>query len=1014
MLLSIGDLVTSENFTDVGKILSMDEVIGDALVGFFESPLNPSERHQTVKLDNLSKAKLTDEMTVYVIHPKYQQWQRTRYGGPRPNDLHLVIYRRGDSDVFSLADLYVLNLAEDQNLDPSAFLSARCTDSPHWVEWRAGFLHSYIAQRGACRSLSSVLSSSVELEPHQLAVVRRVLQDEHKKYLLADEVGLGKTIEAGMILRELLLQDHDAIAVVTVPEALIGQWEMELEERFFLEELFDDQVYICSHQALKKLLIDVTPSIVIIDEAHLLAPWAWSTKVTENFSFEQIAAATAASDSCLLLSGTPIHGNENNFLAMLHLLSPESYPLTQAGLNDFQIKISERERLGGIYQALTPANDNSTLTDLLDQISGMFAEDKFLIESVDKVRPLVDWLAEEEGEERATSILTLRTYLGENYRLHQRMLRNRREDQKVANLFPGLTGISSSRWDVSAEALSIEQSLDAFRSEFFLSHTKTMAITPDNFKSWIEDALISPMVVGQRAKRLLSELATELEQFEQNTLVELIASAIEEQKEKDRCLLDEVKKWLTSHGDGKVVVFCTLGEVANHVSQLLTAAFPESVEQHQQQIMPAFCQSPSIRILVCDEYGEDGLNLQGGRKLVVHYSLPLSFSRIEQRLGRVNRYSADIVAYPVKSILLLPNSTSYSHYWLNLLDQVVGIFNQSVASLQYVLEAYVDNTWAEVPIVGCQAISALAEILGGDDGILISEGKKVRAQEELNRMEFDISAAEAFSEQIMASDEDAECHAQQMQKWITKGLQFKRINGELPSTFRFCYQTGENSSGRTLMDVSSFIRHCFMGLDPVMSTASSPVTSLMSFDRSVCSHGKKINPFRYGQPFLDTIYRSLNSDTRGISSAIIRVLKNIPLDKPLAGFKTLWMVTHKKGRGSVTGQCSGDELFAAKVVTYWHFSSGEVIDNKEIINLLDKPYDKKGEGIYQDVNLRAERWPLIEEHFPSQYWTELVDKVYQKSRGKVVADIDQQLIAELNYECLAMSAVILCSAQGMS
>ncbi|MCV6072035.1 SNF2-related protein, partial [Escherichia coli] len=78
-----------------------------------------------------------------------------------------------------------------------------------------------------------ISSSAVELEPHQLAVVRRVLQDKDPKYILADEVGLGKTIEAGMVIREHALEATGHVSMlIAVPAPLVSQWREELAERF--------------------------------------------------------------------------------------------------------------------------------------------------------------------------------------------------------------------------------------------------------------------------------------------------------------------------------------------------------------------------------------------------------------------------------------------------------------------------------------------------------------------------------------------------------------------------------------------------------------------------------------------------------------------------------------------------------------------------------------------------------------------------------------------------------------
>src|SRR5690606_6992943 len=125
---------------------------------------------------------------------------------------------------------------------------------------------------------TGLLSSRIKLYPHQVEVVRRVLHDPVQRYLLADEVGLGKTIEAGAIIRQTLLDDREAHALVIVPPTLKSQWRVELEERFFLfctEAPHAGRVTLCSTEELEMLAAtwgeEDNFDIVVMDEAHHIA-----------------------------------------------------------------------------------------------------------------------------------------------------------------------------------------------------------------------------------------------------------------------------------------------------------------------------------------------------------------------------------------------------------------------------------------------------------------------------------------------------------------------------------------------------------------------------------------------------------------------------------------------------------------------------------------------------------------------------------------------------------------------
>jgi ATP-dependent helicase HepA len=118
--------------------------------------------------------------------------------------------------------------------------------------------------------MTGFLSAPISLERHQVEVVRRVLQDPVQRYLLADEVGLGKTIEAGVIIRQFVL-DHLKThrVLVIVPETLVGQWESELSDRCQLGERFGHKLMVVALEKLAETPREkLIAGMVVVDEAH--------------------------------------------------------------------------------------------------------------------------------------------------------------------------------------------------------------------------------------------------------------------------------------------------------------------------------------------------------------------------------------------------------------------------------------------------------------------------------------------------------------------------------------------------------------------------------------------------------------------------------------------------------------------------------------------------------------------------------------------------------------------------
>ena len=109
--------------------------------------------------------------------------------------------------------------------NPMTILAHRGHDTAFFHEKRWQFVKSTVQQRAAARGMKGLISSSIELFPHQLAVIRRVLEDPIQRYLLADEVGLGKTVEVGVIIRQFLLEEPQGQVIILVPPFLVKQWK---------------------------------------------------------------------------------------------------------------------------------------------------------------------------------------------------------------------------------------------------------------------------------------------------------------------------------------------------------------------------------------------------------------------------------------------------------------------------------------------------------------------------------------------------------------------------------------------------------------------------------------------------------------------------------------------------------------------------------------------------------------------------------------------------------------------
>ncbi|TXU21146.1 helicase SNF2, partial [Escherichia coli] len=169
--------------------------------------------------------------------------------------------------------------------------------------------------------------------------------------------------------------------------------------------------------------------------------------------------------------------------------------------------------------------------------------------------------------EREEGIRDIRRHLGENYRIHHRLLRNRRQvslsfdETKNLNLnllFPGLNGAEECRW--YCDGLALDELIDEYRSLSLLPQNTQWAMSEDTYLFWVDDLLSSPLCVMQRAKVHLGE--AERTQEERDLLEHIVSTAKNELQAIDYKLAITLNEWLQKNPTGKAIVFCDRPDLA--------------------------------------------------------------------------------------------------------------------------------------------------------------------------------------------------------------------------------------------------------------------------------------------------------------------------------------------------------------------------------------------------------------------------------------------------------------------
>ena len=308
--------------------------------------------------------------------------------------------------------------------DPIEILIARGSESPLFHRTRLPFVRSVLRQRAVSRGLSGVLSSRVELHRHQVETAKRILEDPIARYLLADEVGLGKTIETGFIIRQFLLDNADGRVLVLTPPYLVEQWSEELERKFALDDFDDGECEVMSFddagwQQREGL------GLLVVDEAHHV------TRASNRRDlYERIRTLAHSTPRLLLLSATPVLHNEEAFLGLLHLLDPRTYALDQ--VDAFRSHVRARESLGRLLLSLQESTPWYYLPEAAEALGRLFPEDTRLVRLLSE---LTDDPEHAPEDVRRMRVRAVRVHLSETHRVYRRLLRTRRNPE-VDESFP--------------------------------------------------------------------------------------------------------------------------------------------------------------------------------------------------------------------------------------------------------------------------------------------------------------------------------------------------------------------------------------------------------------------------------------------------------------------------------------------------------------------------------------------------------------------------------------------------
>lgn len=972
----VGSMVTHSRIPGVGRV---GEISGAKIrVDCFESIAKPVARSWWIEAAECRPEVLQKQTRVYWQDADTGTWRTGRIVGGDQNE-YFVRLPNAEFD-FKVPESALRVRWDKPVSNPVDVLAVGANESGYFSNTRVPMMRSLIAQRAACGSAFSLLSSRIEIFPHQVHAAMTVISDPVQRYLLADEVGLGKTVEAGLVIRQVLLDEPMSHIAVVTPTTLQRQWGDELLNNFFVGDFPLSQVKITSHDAPGTWRRHHGCDLVVVDEAHLLV----QVEGPDESPYRQLADLVHSAQRVLLLSATPLTSRVTTHLGLLHLLDPDLYKWTER--DAFEERFRLRRQLATAVYGLD-ANYEAFLRDAVSDVASVIPQDPQFHQLS---QAALSFLTEDgdlnsEGDRPAFTVAVeaLRAHVSETYRLHRRMIRHRRERvtrerEDSATETYTLAGRSrpiplvpdSGSQQFALDALSAWQSgiadwlVDEGRETESAAYGQVLGVLVSRVGAAsgdLGDALRWRLRQDLGAADRAGLSAEERELLSRPPVAPLEEKVLRELDDAPdigelESVAEAIYSVLPGHQPG--IVFCGPGTLAGQLADALRRMYPRlHVGEHTRHAEMKLNDDAvaewrkSGGILVADDSAEEGLNLQVATG-VVHLRLPWTPNRLEQRIGRVDRYQAGSTGQSARQYALSSPDGEYTltGAWLALLDRGFEIFSQSVSTLQDAIDQRLADVWAAAIVSGPQGLNDHIPVVTED------LQKELRAIAELDMLE-ESNDSQPGVVNIPATIGELEGDWRTIEA-ATRGLASNPAGG-------LGFLDHEVGPSGQVVKFERGARNPFVAPRILARNGAQLTPSMMegAFNRTVALHRPGTRVLRSGNPFVDMLARAVWIDDRGQATAFLR---RDPREKNAYlyyGFDFLVEADIEAGvalagdnpisRNALRRQA--DCLLAPFSRRVWVQGPRKAaVEDARQVQWLDLPYKTTGRG-FTDINLNADR-----------------------------------------------------------
>ena len=750
--------------------------------------------------------------------------------------------------------------------------------------------------------------SRVDLQAHQVSVVHRVITRYPHRFMLCDEVGLGKTIEAAMVVKELRARKAASRVLILVPSGLTRQWQYELKTKFnetfaiyntgtlrYLKDngasdpwMANDSI-IASHgwaswsPERRKQIADVPWDMVIVDEAHHARARRQGNRTNRTLLFrlvtDLVARPESARRAALFLTASPMQLDTSELYSLCEMLDPVLF----ASLGDFNKHLNELAGLNQTVDGLRKlAPSEHPAPDVVEAVAGFLGASEEAVLALDSA---------DGGRDRLVDRLMAR------HRLSEVLIRNRK------SVVGGFQPRHASRWevDLTPRERTVHELMDEILQKGFRRADQSGQATVGFLMVIYQKLLASSsraLLASLRKRRArvtaqlqasglderMAVLALDEETPVADVVGELGAAAVDELTDlneaiaaveqvevdtKAKVLLANLNVLKEDDADAKVLIFTEFRETQDFLAEILAPHWGINVFHGQMKAeekdaaVDRFREGAGPQLLISTEAGGEGRNFQFCH-VVVNYDLPWNPMRVEQRIGRVDRIGQE---HPV-SIFNFHVQGTIEGRVLDVLDRRIHVFEQAVGGLD--------------PILG----EAEADIR---DALRLVRAERDLAMERLGeQLEKKVSEARKAERELADFIMDSKSYSRQIVEWATQ--QRSEITPEQFEKFLIALLIANNTH------IGPFTSHGVreIYLHPPVTTRHPELTSgqerrHVCFDPHLNVDSETVEYLGFGHPVIDVLVEEQIGECADGGSCV-RCVDAEELELPGPGWQFNWMM----------------------------------------------------------------------------------------------------------------------------